>query len=318
MKKISIIIYILICLASIFAQNQTQNTTNWQTYSSPKDEFLVEIPKVFEEDFRTIDDANKNKIYISARYSTEINGTSFYIFSEVIDKTKSIEVEIPVNELKGFITRNSAKPASIKIGNFTGEQFTFKDSEDFFHKIVFVQTAKRSYIFHTFSFTEVNADSNRFFSSIKFREIEDSQFTKSPATIMAEKFKTSPDADSGGGKGGGQGNGQGSGSGTGNGVGPGSPPSTTEKQTSPLKILSKPKPSYTDLARIYGIQGTVTLRVVFLANKNIGEVSIVSKLPFGLTNNAISAAKRLTFEPLMKEGVAYSVTKTLQFTFTMY
>ena len=138
---------------------------------------------------------------------------------------------------------------------------------------------------------------------------------------MAEKFKTSPDADSGGGKGGGQGSGQGSGSGsggTGNGVGPGSPTSTTEKQTSPLKILSKPRPSYTDLARMYGIQGTVTLRVTFLTNGNIGAVSIVSKLLFGLTNNSISAAKRINFEPPIKDGAAYTVTKILQFTFTIY
>ncbi|HRH46125.1 MAG TPA: energy transducer TonB [Pyrinomonadaceae bacterium] len=315
MKKIAIIIYLLICSTILFAQ--TQNTANWKIYNSPKDEFSVEIPKDFEEDFRIIDDPNKNKIYVSARYLTEFSGTFYYVFSEVIDQANGNLVEIPFTQLKAFIANNAAKPAPIKIGNFTGEQYSFKDSEDFFHKIVFVHTQKRAYIFHTFGVNEVNADSDRFFSSIKFREIEDSQFTKSPATIMAEKFKTSPDADSGGGKGSGQGSGSGSG-GSGNGVGAGSPSSTTGKQTSPLKILSKPRPGYTDLARIYGIQGTVTLRVTFLTNGNIGAVSIVSKLPFGLTNNSISAAKRINFEPQIKDGVAYTVTKTLQYSFTLY
>src|SRR5258706_3389145 len=66
----------------------------------------------------------------------------------------------------------------------------------------------------------------------------------------------------GSGYGGGLGNGNGNGSGTGNGGFP-PPPPRIAGVTTGIKILSKPRPGYTDAARTANIQGTVILRVVF-------------------------------------------------------
>lgn len=123
---------------------------------------------------------------------------------------------------------------------------------------------------------------------------------------------------SGSGSGGGDGNGNGNGRGDGNGRTPPPPAEARPAVTTAFKILSKPRPGYTDAARSNNIQGTVTLRITFLANGQIGGVSAVSGLPHGLTDKAIAAARAIRFEPQMVNGVPQSVTKTLQYSFTIY
>jgi TonB family protein len=138
----------------------------------------------------------------------------------------------------------------------------------------------------------------------------------------------------GGGRGDGEGNGIGSGSGNGRGGGigdgtgdgtgvrtaPPPPPAVAKKPavTTPRRIISNPKAPYTDLARQNQVQGTVVLKVTFLASGQIGSVVPVSGLPYGLTEKAIAAAKAIKFEPAMKDGVPYTTSATLQYNFNIY
>ena len=86
----------------------------------------------------------------------------------------------------------------------------------------------------------------------------------------------------------------------------------------PLRVTSKPQPKYTDAARQNQVQGKVVLRVTFLANGKIGNISTVVVLPYGLTEQAILAAKQMEFEPYTGHGMARTVTKTVQYNFTIY
>jgi TonB family protein len=120
----------------------------------------------------------------------------------------------------------------------------------------------------------------------------------------------------------------GSGSGFGTGVGTGdksssksnksSPKSYDSTVSKPLNIIFKPRPRYTEAARENGVEGTVTLRITFLASGQIGSISPVSGLPYGLTEQAITAAKQMKFEPQIHKGVPFSVVKAVQFSFTIY
>lgn len=145
---------------------------------------------------------------------------------------------------------------------------------------------------------------------------------------------------SGGGMGTGQGTGQGSGTGTGAGSGTGSgygsgfgngngsgrgdgddgggAPAPPARVTQPLKILAKQKAQYTDAARQNNVQGTVTLRVTFMANGSIGSITTVKGLPYGLTEQAIAAARAMRFEPEMVNGVPRTTTRPVSFTFNIY
>ena len=96
---------------------------------------------------------------------------------------------------------------------------------------------------------------------------------------------------------------------------------TTKKSdliTKSLLITSKPRAGYTDVARQNNIQGAVTLRVTFLASGQIGNISPVSGLPCGLTDQAISAATKIKFEPQLVNGKSTTVTKQVQYSFTIY
>jgi TonB family protein len=146
----------------------------------------------------------------------------------------------------------------------------------------------------------------------------------------------------GGGQGSGQGQGQGSGRGTGTGSGDGSgsgsgdgdgngdgngpggsrtgppPPPVVAGVTQTVKIISKPRASYTDAARQNNIQGSVSLRITFLASGQIGGISPVSGLPYGLTEQAIAAARSIRFEPAKRNGVPYTKQMTVVYGFTIY
>lgn len=121
----------------------------------------------------------------------------------------------------------------------------------------------------------------------------------------------------GSGRGSGSGGGNGDGNGDGDGPGGDAPPPVA-KVTQPLRILYKQKALYTDEARQNNIQGTVTLRVTFLASGAIGPITTIKGLPYGLTEQAIAAARAMKFEPEMVNGVPRTTTRPVIFTFNLY
>jgi len=123
---------------------------------------------------------------------------------------------------------------------------------------------------------------------------------------------------SGTGSGSGSGNGDGDGDGDGSGGGGGPPPKAVAAVTQPLKIISKPRAGYTDAARTNNVQGSVRLKVTFLASGAIGSVVPVTRLPHGLTEQAIAAAKQIRFEPKKINGVAQNVIVTMDYGFNIY
>jgi len=133
---------------------------------------------------------------------------------------------------------------------------------------------------------------------------------------------------SGAGTGAGSGNGSGSGSGNGNGNGDGDgpgggggippPPARPAGVTQKLSVLSKPRPGYTDAARTSNTQGVVILRVTFLGSGQIGSINTVKGLPNGLTEKAVEAARRISFTPKKIDGVGQSVTKQIEYTFSIF
>lgn len=88
--------------------------------------------------------------------------------------------------------------------------------------------------------------------------------------------------------------------------------------TAPLRIISKPRPSYTEDARQSQVTGVVRLKVVFMASGEIGSVTPVSGLSSGLTEQAVAAAKQIKFEPQRTDGVPQTVSKTIEYSFSIY
>ncbi|HEX8458836.1 MAG TPA: energy transducer TonB [Pyrinomonadaceae bacterium] len=84
------------------------------------------------------------------------------------------------------------------------------------------------------------------------------------------------------------------------------------------QIISKPEPLYTEEARKNQVTGTVRLRLVLGANGSISGISPISRLPDGLTEKAIEAARRISFRPAEKDGRPVSQYVTIEYNFNIY
>lgn len=96
-----------------------------------------------------------------------------------------------------------------------------------------------------------------------------------------------------------------------------SQPTTTESKQG-LILKNKPRPPYTDLARQRNTQGEVRLKVTFLANGGIGAISVDSGLPNGLTEEAVSVAKKIVFLPARINNVPVTIVKQVYYGFSIY
>jgi TonB family protein len=96
-----------------------------------------------------------------------------------------------------------------------------------------------------------------------------------------------------------------------------SPPPKDPTKT-PLSIISKPRPGYTNEARDANIQGTTQLMVAFGADGKIGPILVVRPLGAGLDERAVFAAKGIKFQPATKNGVPQTVVRTIEYTFSIF
>lgn len=315
MKKLMFILILVLSASAILAQDSDK--IEYQTLSVQKDGFIIDVPKDFK---LTSEDEKEDKYRHYGYYSPDV-----YLF---IRSDKDTEKSLN-KTLINWAGSNNAKISQVEIKNFKATEYDFTEEPGFYHKILIITGETRNLIFHSVSTSKKNSTVKRFFSSLKFSKSAFAAKNKEKEVKQPEEKYGETNNGNGLGLAGGQGEGEaygigpGRGSGQGGGVGDGG---NSEKSSviapkvinTSLKLLSKPRPSYTDLARIYNMQGTVRLRVTFLADGQIGTISALQKVPFGLTLQAIAAAKSIKFEPPIKDGVPYAITKVVEFNFTIY
>lgn len=83
-------------------------------------------------------------------------------------------------------------------------------------------------------------------------------------------------------------------------------------------ITSKPEPGFSEEARKNNVVGVVKLRLVLRADGTVGDISVVKPLPYGLTERAITAAKRIQFTPAQRGGRAVAQWVTIEYNFNIY
>jgi TonB family protein len=85
----------------------------------------------------------------------------------------------------------------------------------------------------------------------------------------------------------------------------------------PVEIISKPTPTYTDEARKLRIEGEVLLEVMFEASGRLRVLRVVRGLGHGLDENAQRAAEQIRFKPAMKDGQPADSTATVHIIFQL-
>ena len=81
-------------------------------------------------------------------------------------------------------------------------------------------------------------------------------------------------------------------------------PAPAEPITSPVEILFKPKPVYTEEARRIGLQGEVWLKILFAANGSLQVLETTKSLGHGLDEAATQAARQIRFTPARRRNMA--------------
>jgi len=87
--------------------------------------------------------------------------------------------------------------------------------------------------------------------------------------------------------------------------------------TTPVEIVYKPNPVYTDEARQLQLQGEVLLQVSFGADGKLQVEKVVRGLGHGLDEAAISATNKIKFKPALRAGVAVDSTAVVHVMFQL-
>lgn len=85
-----------------------------------------------------------------------------------------------------------------------------------------------------------------------------------------------------------------------------------------LIILRRPAPSYTDSARMMGVQGTIKARVEFLKDGQIGSIVVDPFLDRGLAGKTVYAITKIKFLPAEVDGKPVDVTRIVEYGFSVY
>ena len=92
----------------------------------------------------------------------------------------------------------------------------------------------------------------------------------------------------------------------------------SKEVTTKLRILSKPEPGYTEEARRNQITGTVILSAVFAGDSTVKHILVLAQMPYGLTEKAIAAARKIKFVPATKDGRPVSSVYRIEYNFNLY
>lgn len=271
---------------------------NWHLFEPPNEEFTIETPVALG--FVKFSDKT------SRLYNGQVEGTYFFVFS--FKETAKDSANDNHKLIVEFARSHQGSPTQENVGNVVVKKYSFTDKDGFHHEMVFANTKNRRYIFQTTSLQSDNALSDKFLSTIKLDRKYTPEVIPTPETSAIDR-----------GTGGGTGSGNGSGSGSGSGAQMSATNAPTHPtRTTPLKILSKPQSRYTNLARIYNVQGSIRVRVTLLASGAVGAVTPSTKLPFGLLDSVITAARTIRFEPKYVNGVPVSTIVTIDYAFSIY
>jgi TonB family protein len=75
-------------------------------------------------------------------------------------------------------------------------------------------------------------------------------------------------------------------------------------------------PGLTEEARANLVSGRVLLKAVLCRTGRVTDIQVIESLPFGMTEQAVEAARRTSFTPAQKDGQAVSQAGTFEFRFS--
>lgn len=325
----SYLIIAVVVLSSVLAGfSQTpQNTApvKWERYRDGKLKLSVLLPKLPIR----IDSVEPCSERLITEYWAYAESAAYMVkvtskwsgYNAFCEKVRKFNSDLFEDEMRGFAAAKDVVTGVATIGQYQGVR-TF--SSRFRRKYVFDEVSKGRWI--ELEIVSRSEDINKemhFVASLdgmgkeKGLKLDDGAVATigdridPPATGNVSKPEEPPKVLTG------QGNGQGSGKADGISAST-ETPTVPATPITPLVIAAKPRARYTDMARQAEIQGTVVLRMTFRSNGSVGSIVVIKSLPYGLTEQAIAAARKLVFLPAQINGANVAVTKQVEYSFSIY
>ncbi len=294
MSKLIFIIIVLVSLNSlVFPQTEKYSIpTVWENYSVKDKNVTVQMPKLpvilqggdvcRGEDTSTFSAYSDGVVYV-------LKITSKIKVSEFCEKKQKFDEKNFAERVENLKTENKAAKF-LENGNeikFVDEDKTFKLVNDYENK--------RWFELQVFGANEAKTEVKNFLDSLKIEErTGGKEIGKGASRNYGDENVSEAEN-------------------------PSRAKNPEDKSiTDNIKIIIKPRASYTEAARQANVQGTVRLRVTFLANGGIGNVSPISTLPYGMTEQSIAAASKIFFIPFRRNGKPYSITKIVEYSFSIF
>lgn len=299
MKKITTnaILIVVFIAAPLTVQSSNEIPGVWRTISNENEEIDFEIPEMGYKNQSSGDPDNYR-----GSYSAKVDGSIYFVHSD--RNVESTEFEAALKLASLF--ENKCSTEDFGLYRFYG--CTFTESAFHTHTFKVIRTFKRVYTFYVVTPSGPTPETEKFLNSARWvRSLEGLKnigFVKIDALwkrFVDGEFRPKLDSINK------------------------RPAKRTElllkKQdirNRPLRLLTKPRPGYTEMARRFAVTGTVRLTVTLNADGTVGPVSVQKAVPFGLTQKAIEAATAISFEPEIRNGHAISLKKKIAYNFSIY
>lgn len=288
MKTRSLLLFLLLFVFVGSGQTQTSHAPDpaqWKRYTISGEEFSVTLPSLpamaSNKAFSNVVDHWR----LERVLTTSAAGASYSIYAcENLKRPQSLADFIADQAAKFGLDMTSE--SNLKVSGFPGKQYTVRDGTKFVTEQFFA-TEGHLYRFIAISAGADNPGVRQFLSSIALGKNQDGI-----AVVDGPGDPLLPD---GAGK------------------------TFRRKEVDKgARITNRPEPSYTDEAKARSVRGVVVLTAILSSTGKVTDITVVSGLPYGLTQKAIEAARKIKFTPALKDGKPVSMWIQLEYNFNLY
>jgi TonB family protein len=299
----SLLLFVLLAHGSITAQQ----TPDWIKIAPGGERFQVLMPQEPRVESAEVRYSSKDGPLIATgtAYSTSFEDSTYTLWSLETLRTpldRVDEISEYLDEYAELVWESLLKPArdalpkgpsttarmsytsELSMGVIPGRQYTFTLGQSFGATRIYLDGA-RLYVLLAVNHGRSSTASTNFLTGFLAKSPTETPFLPVPATLDAD---TVPQVYA--------------------------PSETTTK----ARVLAKPEPQYTEAARKYSITGAVVLRGVISTEGRLTSIRILKRLPHGLTQAAVAAAKQIKFTPAVKDGLTVSQFIQLEYNFHLY
>lgn len=275
---------------------------SWHRYKVADDEFSVSLPTLPAMSSYRLDPEPGSQSRVKHIIGAYADGVAYVVY--VFERKQSLDDFI--SNFRHFSGDNFVR--DMDVGGVRGKAYGFKNDQRI-GSTYFLASKSRIYVFEAQGSFLGKPDEgiSKFLDSIKFGRNPDGEIlVDGPGMQLSSEAAT------------------------GTLIGPGQPanggilegysgqPMSGKLVSFKAVVVAKPEPTYTEDARRHQITGTIVIRCVFASSGAVTNVVAMSKLPDGLTEMAIFAARQIRFVPAIKDGKFVSMYMQLEYNFNLY